>query len=140
MVFPPFSIIIYMKFLALRILSILSALYLCTATCFLFSIRCSFRCTRPLQFVSGSLFIYDSGLCFRWSVPPLPKFYDLSLHRLLPLYIKSFQNCLFYQVLSYPFILVLHFHLSIGPYPFFISFPVLTCQPIGPHLFRSILF
>lgn len=83
---------IYMKFLVLRILSILSffvPLY-CNALFFFLSSRYLLRCTRPLQFVSGSVFFYDKNLCFRWPVPPLLRFHDLYFHRCQPLSIIHF--------------------------------------------------
>lgn len=82
--------IIYMKFLAFCILSILSGSVPVYCNAFLllllFCFRYSLRCTRLLQFVSGSLFFYCKKLCFRWPVPPLLRFHDLYIYRLLPLY------------------------------------------------------
>ena len=108
MVFPPSFITIYMKFLVFRFLSILSALYLCTVTSLFFSslFVTLFRCTRPLQFVYGSLFIYGKDLCFRWSVPPLLRFHDLYTYRCSSRTINSFLNYLLisHPVLSYSFI------------------------------------
>lgn len=94
-----------------------------------FSFRYLFRCTRPLQFVSGSIFFYGKNLCFRWPVPPLLRFHDLyisSVFTAVPLILTSppiFLRSSGFIVFSYPYISI----------PIFPTYSLLT------YLFSRIL-
>lgn len=89
-----------------------------------FSFRYLFRCTRPLQFVSGSVFFYDKNLCFRWPVPPLLRFHDLyisSVFTAVPLILTSlpiFSRSSGFIVFSYPYISI----------PIFPAYSLLICS------------
>ena len=83
---------IYMKFLVLRILSILSVFVPVYCNALFFSslpvtisdvLVCFSLSSVPYSF-------YGKILCFRWPVPPLLRFHDLYFHRCQPLSIIHF--------------------------------------------------